>query len=59
MFVYSGRRGVHCWVCDAEARRLSNEQRSAVAEYLTMASSGANKCRAELKMNGCASEEKT
>jgi DNA primase small subunit len=53
LWVYSGRRGVHCWVCDPEARSLSNEARTAVVEYLTVhTGEGAEKKgRGELSFN--------
>ncbi|CAK9195968.1 unnamed protein product [Sphagnum jensenii] len=36
LWVYSGRRGVHCWVCDARARRLTNEQRTSITDYFRL-----------------------
>lgn len=36
LWVYSGRRGVHCWVSDPMARKLTNEARGAIVEYLSV-----------------------
>lgn len=34
MWVYSGRRGVHCWVSDERARYLTNEARTEVVDFI-------------------------
>ncbi|CAH0019194.1 unnamed protein product [Clonostachys rhizophaga] len=41
MWVYSGRRGAHAWVCDKRARNLDNQKRKAIVGYLELLSGGA------------------
>ncbi|UJR08854.1 hypothetical protein I4U23_013109 [Adineta vaga] len=40
LWIYSGRRGVHCCVCDQTARELQSSIRQAIVEHLTVISGG-------------------
>lgn len=40
LWVYSGRRGIHCWVSDPEAMMLTDEQRKALMGWLEVIKGG-------------------
>eukprot|EP01130_Rhizamoeba_saxonica_P004111 TRINITY_DN1693_c0_g1_i3.p1 TRINITY_DN1693_c0_g1~~TRINITY_DN1693_c0_g1_i3.p1 ORF type:complete len:277 (-),score=36.83 TRINITY_DN1693_c0_g1_i3:29-859(-) len=38
LYVFSGRRGIHAWICDERARKLSAYERKCIGEFLGVVS---------------------
>lgn len=45
LWIYSGRRGVHCWICDDRARKLPADARRAIVSYLELVKGGESMAR--------------
>ena len=42
LWVFSGRRGIHAWICDERARMMRNEVRASITNYLDFTISNEN-----------------
>ncbi|EGG02580.1 uncharacterized protein MELLADRAFT_91279 [Melampsora larici-populina 98AG31] len=42
-WVCSGRRGIHCWVSDGEALKLTDEQRKGIVNFLDILRGGGSR----------------
>ncbi|ODQ65765.1 prim-pol domain-containing protein [Nadsonia fulvescens var. elongata DSM 6958] len=40
IWIFSGRRGAHAWVCDKRARELDDQKRRAIAHYFALSRNG-------------------
>ena len=49
LWVFSGRRGIHAWVCDEEARAMTNDMRNAVVQYCNIGVGNENANRLQLE----------
>jgi DNA primase small subunit len=40
VWIFSGRRGIHAWVCDLKAREMKADARASVVDYLSLITGG-------------------